>query len=232
MTIKTVEEVRAYVQKDYWIGGQTSGKSGYENFHINWSWNNRLVDHLEKVFPLKGSMIVDLGCAYGQVVAAFHKRGYNAVGIDLSDFAIEAGKKEYEPLKALTVQGSCHELGVYKDKTFNFLYSNQVFEHIPKQYCEAMARETYRVAKPSAILWSGLVLDLNSDFQPQGFNPEDQDQTHINLRPRKWWDDKFIAAGWELAYDLDSEFRKVEIKGYSHFKEYGWHSLCYKKPNA
>ena len=94
-----------------------------------------------------------------------------------------------------------------------------------------MARETFRIAKPGALLWCGLVLDVCSDFQPQGFNPADQDQTHINLRPRKWWDDKFVAAGWELAYEADDKFRKVTINGYSHFKEYGWHSICYRKPN-
>lgn len=228
MTISTVEEVRNYVQKDYWISGQTDGKSGYENFFINWEWNNRLLDHLEKIYDFKGKKILDLGCAYGQVVAAMLKRKYDAYGTDLSDYAIEAGQVEYPPLKGRTIQGSCHQLR-YSDNEFNFLYSNQVFEHIPASVCDELAKSTYRVTKPGGLLWCGLVLDLNSDFQPQGYNPEDIDKTHINLRPKAWWDEKFIAAGWKVEDNFDKAFRNVKINGYSHFEEYGWHSICYKK---
>lgn len=227
--IDTIKEVRDYVQEDYWITGQSNGKSGYENFHINWEWNGRLLKHLTQAFDLKNKKVLDLGCAYGQVVASMLKKKINAYGIDLSDFAIAAGHREYPPLKKRTVQGSCHDLNHYKDSSFDFLYSNQVFEHIPQQHCDDLAVETFRVAKPGAVLWCGLVLDLNGDFQPQGFNPSDKDKTHINLRTRNWWDEKFVAAGWKLNYKDDSRFREVKINGYSHFEEYKWHSICYKK---
>lgn len=227
--ISTVEEVRDYVQEDYWENGHTKGVSGYEKFFINWDWNNRLLDHLEKVWNFKNKRILDLGCAYGQVVAAFRKRGLNAYGIDLSDYAIAAGQKECDLLEKKTIQGSCHDLSAFKNESFDFLYSNQVFEHIPQQYCDDVAKETFRIAKPGCVLWCGLVLDLNSDFQPQGYNPEDVDKTHINLRPQKWWDDKFTQAGWILNYEDDLKFRSIKIDNYSHFEEYGWHSICYIK---
>lgn len=228
--ISTVEEVREYIQKDYWVSGKSKNKSGYEQFHIDWTWNGKLVQHLISAWPdIKRHKVLDLGCAYGQVVACLYKNGINAYGIDISDFAVQQGQKEYKPLKARTRQGSCHDLSYYGANEFDFLYSQQVFEHIPKQYCEQLAKETFRVAKKNAILWCGLVLDLNSDFQPQGHNPEDPDKTHINLRPRQWWDDIFTKAGWSKAYDEDEKFRKVKIDGYSFFEEYGWHSICYKK---
>lgn len=226
--LSTLQEVREYVQEDYWVTGQSSGKSGYENFHIDFEWNEILVKHLNQVFYLNGKSL-DLGCAYGQVVAAMHKNEMDAYGIDISDYAINAGKKEYPPLFDRIIQGSCHELSAYCDSEFDFIYSNQVFEHIPHQYCDQLAEESFRVAKSGCVLWCGLVLDLNSDFQPQGFNPKDKDRTHINLRPRDWWDEKMIKAGWRLNHSDDKRFKNVKLNGYSFYEEYDWHSLCYRK---
>lgn len=230
MTIKTTEEVRAYIQKDYWESGKTKGKSGYENFFINWNWNNRLTECLEMSLINKKSKILDLGCAYGQVVASLLKKKYDVNGIDISDYAIEQGQKEYPPLKGKTFQGSCHQLQRFEDSSFDFLYSQQVFEHIPASVCQKLAEETYRITKPKGLIWAGLVLDLGEDYQPQGFNPEDPDKTHINLRPKQWWDDIFLSVGWSVDDDSDKRFRETRLPdGYSFFEEYGWHSLCYKK---
>ena len=232
--IDTVEEVRDYVQEDYWVTGQSNEKSGYENFYINWVWNDRLLNALEQATSFQGKKIIDLGCAYGQVVASMVKRNYDAYGIDLSDFGIAEGHKEYPPLKSRTIQGSIHELSSYVNESFDFLYSQQVFEHIPCTVCDQLATETFRIAKPGATLWSGLVLDVLGVFQPQGFNPNDQDLTHINLRPKDWWDEKFEKAGWTIDMEFDNRFRNHKIsdnisQNYSFFEEYGWHSLCYKK---
>ena len=230
MTIKTIEEVRAYVQKDYWVTGQSNGKSGFENFHIDWNWNNKLLEALEQADSFSGKKILDLGCAYGQVVACMLKKGYDAYGIDLSDFAIAEGHKEYSPLVGRTIQGSIHELDPYEDETFDFLYSQQVFEHVPADVCDELAAETFRIAKPGATLWAGLVLDLCKDYQPQGFNPKDTDKTHINLRHGSWWDKKFLNAGWSIDKEFDNKFRNHRLPdGYSFFDHYGWHTISYKK---
>ncbi len=228
--INSIEEVREYVQKDYWENGKTKGCSGYEDFNINWDWNNRLTEALETVYDFNNKVFLDLGCAYGQVVASMIKKGYNAYGIDISDYAINAGRKEYPPLSDKIIQGSAHELTEYPSEHFDFIYSNQVFEHIPGKVCPQLAEEIFRVAKPGAILWAGLVLDICSDFQPQAFNPEDPDKTHINLRPKLWWDNIFTSKEWQINFDFDKAFRKHKVSdGYSFFEEYGWHSICYKK---
>jgi SAM-dependent methyltransferase len=229
MVFKTIEEVREYIQKDYWEAGQSTNTSNYEKFFIDWDWNERLVTCLNEAFNLQGLRVLDLGCAYGQVVAAMHKHGYDAYGIDISDYAIEQGRKEYEPLKYRIFQGSCHELEPFSKKSFDFIYSNQVFEHIPGDLCTPLAKEIFRVAKPNAILWAGLVLDLAEEHQPQGYNPEDPDKTHINLRPESWWDNIFLNNGWKKDIHSDNKLRAVRLEDdYSFFKDYGWHSICYK----
>lgn len=230
MIIKTLEEVQEYIQKEYWESGKSLNKSGYEKFFIDWHWNDRLTECLNQAFQLKNKKILDLGCAYGQVVASCLKKGYDTYGIDLSDYAIEQGQKEYPPLVNKIIQGSGHNLSKYPDNNFDFIYSQQVFEHIPRNLCEDLAKETYRVAKPKAIIWIGLVLDMNNEFQPQGYNPKDLDKTHINLRPRTWWDRKMTKAGWKIDIEPDKRFRATKLPDeYSFFEEYGWHSICYRK---
>jgi ubiquinone/menaquinone biosynthesis C-methylase UbiE len=159
------------------------------------------------------------------------KKGYDAYGIDLSDYAINAGHKEYFPLRNKTIQGSIHELQTFENESFDFLYSNQVFEHVPAEVCNELASETLRIAKSGAILWVGLVLDMNNEFQPQGFNPLDPDKTHINIRPKIWWDEIMTKVGWQINNKFDNKFRQHKLieDGYSFFAEYGWHSICYNK---
>jgi len=227
-TITDIEEIRKHVQAEYWKKGSVTAPT--KDFYINWWWNERLVEALEQGYSLRNKRIVDLGCAYGSVVAAMIKAGHDAYGIDLSDFGIAEGQKEYSLLESKTIQGSIHDLSCYPSEHFHFLFSNQVFEHLPGHLCETLAVETFRVAKPKAVLWAGLVLDISSDYQPQGFDPKDPDPTHINIRPKAWWDEKFIKAGWVINDEFDETFRKHELSdGYSFFKDYDWHSICYKK---
>ena len=97
--------------------------------------------------------------------------------------------------------------------------------------CGKLAEETYRVAKDNATMWVGLVLDMGNDFQPQGYNPKDPDKSHINIRPKEWWDDIMTSAGWKINKEFDDKFRATRVKkdGYSFFKNYGWHSICYRR---
>ena len=97
------------------------------------------------------------------------------------------------------------------------------------KHCLDLAKECFRVTKPEGVLWCGLVLDICNEYQPQGRNPEDTDQTHINVRPKEWWDDIFLSVGWEKNEEFDKAFRKTEVKGFSFFKHYDWHSICYIK---
>lgn len=230
--IKSLEQVRKYVQRDYWKSGISKGVSGYEDFQIDYWWNGRLLQTMDKAWgPLYDKKLLDLGCAYGQVVAVASLWGMDAYGIDLSDYAIEQGIKEAGWLKDRIFQGSIHDLSRFPGDEFDILYSCQVFEHLPGEFCGQLAEETYRVAKPGGFLWASLVIDIHEDFQPQGFNPEDGDDTHINIRPYHWWDERFLAAGWKKAPRIDRQFRQARTSpdNFSFFEEYGWHSLCYQK---
>jgi SAM-dependent methyltransferase len=230
MTLKlceTLEEVKAYLSKDYWESGKTKKCSGYENEIIDWWWYLRWFQCFNKVIPLRDKSILDLGCALGSFVAvALAAGGADAHGIDLSGYAIEKGCQLFPSIDSRTHEGSIHDLSRFEDKRFDVLYSNQVFEHLPKQHTDEMIKEITRVARPGALLWAGLVLGNKR-------NDTDPDLTHINIHLREWWDRKFIANGWLIDYLTDQELRKTtagpDKPGYSFFKKYDWHSICYRR---
>ena len=70
--------------EDY-FHGRTSGyaSEGYKNCHPDWSaW----LDVLQSL--VTSGIFLDCGCAYGYLVDEARRRGYQAFGIDISEFAL------------------------------------------------------------------------------------------------------------------------------------------------
>jgi len=224
---KTLEEVKEYVGRQYWEDGLNSGCSGYQNETINWWWFLRWHQCFNQVVPLRDRSFLDLGCALGSMVSvALAAGGCDAHGVDLSEYAIEKGHKLFEQITNRTHAGSIHDLSRFPDKRFDVIYSMQVFEHLPEELTSAMVNEITRVARDGALLWAGLVLGM-------GRSEDDKDLSHINIHPKEWWDAKFLAHGWIVDDETDRQLRQStcgpDNPGFSYFKEYGWHTICYRK---
>jgi SAM-dependent methyltransferase len=229
--LHTLKEIHEYVQEDYWEDGKAKGVSGYITSEIDWWYSGRYVQWLDNAIGLKNKYFLDLGCANGAtpgIVCLFGGRGF---GIDLSDYAIERGKLQMPWMSNKLSSGSIHNLSKFKNNTFDVIHSQQVFEHLPAEYCGDLAKETYRVCKPGGFLWAGLVLDVSSKFTETGFNPEDPDLSHINIRTEDWWDNKFLSAGWKKDKATDSLIKKSVIlpDNLNIYEEFKWHTICYVK---
>src|ERR1043166_1709292 len=91
----------------------------------------------EKGFDLTpDSKILDFGCGAGREVYQFRKMGYNAYGCDIKDVFGDI-QKQCEAEKLLGVDESIFrkiDMSNYKipfpDATFDYVFSNQVFEHV------------------------------------------------------------------------------------------------------
>jgi len=225
--MKTIEEIREYLDRDYWERGQSLGKSGYENFSVNWWWVNRWLQCFTEVIPIKDRKVLDLGCGVGGMVAGFLTWGGDAYGIDLSDYAIEKGKTQCEFLKGRLFQGSCHDLSMFPDNFFHIIYSNQVFEHVPEQHIPQMRGEIWRVMRWGGIGWFAFQMPVEGR---RGEN--DPDETHVTMYPRQWWEEKFLGVGFTLDARIDRRMRKTRTgpDNYSYFEYYQWATLVVRKP--
>lgn len=225
--LTTIEEVKQYLDQDYWEKGN---KSGYKDTYLNLWWNGRWCQCFNRAIPLYDKKLLDLGCGIGGFVTMCILFGADAFGMDLSSYAI---KKYQEECRRLHLpfdrcsEGSCHDLSRWPDGYFDIIYSNQVFEHLPEQYVEEMIKEIYRVAKKGAVSWFSLQMPDKDDSRDINC----KDQTHVTLKSKKWWNDKFIQKGFREDKQIDELLQKI-VTGYDHysfFKEYGWRTLVYRK---
>jgi ubiquinone/menaquinone biosynthesis C-methylase UbiE len=96
--------------------------------------------HFRSLDIPKNSKILDAGCGTGKLASFWVKEGYDVVGIDLSDEALEiTGKKGVKTVKADILEGLSFE-----DNYFDLVYSDGLLEHFEDP--EPILKELFRVS--------------------------------------------------------------------------------------
>jgi SAM-dependent methyltransferase len=121
-----------------WRGELDRGKEQRGNLQTN-------LDFLTQTKLLKpGDKILEIGCGIGTVVYELTKQGFDAIGTDISQVAIEYGRDKYPGIR-LEVQPA-EELP-FGTGTFDVVLSFDLFEHIAR--IDRHVSEVSRVLKPS-----------------------------------------------------------------------------------
>jgi ubiquinone/menaquinone biosynthesis C-methylase UbiE len=104
-----------------WSSELARGKEQRGNLQTN-------LEFLDKINLLKrDDKILEIGCGIGSIVNELTQRGFNITGTDISNEAINYGRKKYGDIR-LDVQPA--ENLPYSDKAFNVVLSFDLFEHI------------------------------------------------------------------------------------------------------
>src|SRR5262245_34904943 len=103
-------------------------ENGYGQFR-DIQLQNQILDELGYKLSQQ-STILDFGCGAGERVYGYRKLGFNAFGVDIKLI------QENEFLRLMTVTKPFRI--PFDDKTFDFVYSNQVFEHV-RDHATALA---------------------------------------------------------------------------------------------
>ncbi|GAB4250768.1 MAG: hypothetical protein Kow00109_26630 [Acidobacteriota bacterium] len=155
------------------------GPGGYAADHPNWAdWLD-----LIQYFQPRGTFL-DLGCAYGYLVAAARERGYEAYGLDVSDYALRqapAGRR-------WCVQGDLTGLP-WPPESADVVCLFDVLEHLPDPV--AALRECRRVLKPDGLM----VLTT-----PDPLHFDRDDPTHLAERPPSFWLARLEELGLATAF--------------------------------
>ena len=121
-----------------WQSALKAGKEQFGNLEVN-------LRFLEQTHCFKtNDRILELGCGIGTIVHWLSQKGCHAVGSDISETAVEYGRRKY-PGIALSVE-SAEELN-WKDGEFDCVLSFDVFEHLFG--IDKHLREVARVLKPN-----------------------------------------------------------------------------------
>jgi glycosyltransferase involved in cell wall biosynthesis len=143
----------------------------------------RIADTLNR--SLKPRRVFDAGCAWGLLVEAFHDRGVEAWGVDLSSYAIGQVRQDLQPycrVSSLTepIEGS-----------FDLIACIEVLEHMPENEANQAIRNLCRAT--DAILFSSSPSDLT-------------EPTHVNVRPIVSWLRLFSEQGFAPDVVFDASF--------------------------
>lgn len=160
------------------------GPIPYDRAQPEWaSFFGGVADKIVKL--LRPRRVFDAGCAHGFLVEALWDRGVQAWGRDISSFAISQARSD---IKSFVSQGSISEPieGLY-----DLVICIEVLEHMS----EAEALQSIAAMTDSApqILFSSSPTDLD-------------EPTHVNVKPLRWWLDRFADVGFSPAANIDASF--------------------------
>jgi glycosyltransferase involved in cell wall biosynthesis/SAM-dependent methyltransferase len=149
---------------------------------------NHIAD--EMVRSLKPRTMLDVGCAIGFLVEAFWRRGVQAYGIDLSEYAIHQVPEDLKGFCA--VKSVLEPLPEGFPHTYDLITCIEVLEHL--SHDEGQVAITNIASKTRCILFSST---------PHEDCPE---PTHVNVRPVIYWLKSFAAVGFYPDLRFDASF--------------------------
>ena len=109
-------------------------------------WIRRAEFIIEKFNP---KTVLDIGCAYGELVKGLDDRGIEAYGVDGSEYAINNSNSSIKS-KLYKVNLNSDQLP-FEDKKFDVVGSFYSVEHIHD--IDFFTKELYRVLKDDGVAW-------------------------------------------------------------------------------
>jgi len=171
---------------DGYYHGTNSGypPAGYESEHASW---RHWVEHLAAVNGA-GASWLDLGCAYGYLVAEARDGGFRAFGVDVSPYALARAPIDAPGATGRLTRGLVETLP-FADETFDVVSAFDVLEHLVEP--EPALREICRVLRPGGAL-------IGATPDPRLFDRHEA--THFSERPPSYWLDRLLALGFAVDF--------------------------------
>lgn len=142
------ELIEFYSDKSYFIKESDQAEtSGYENYFAQCTQSLReeyfaLIERYTQTTP---GRYCDVGCGTGGVLRVAQERGWEAIGVEVSSWAVQEGTKAGLDIR----QGSLRD-AQFPDDHFDAVSMFDVLEHLtsPRPYVQ----EIHRILKPGGVL--------------------------------------------------------------------------------
>jgi ADP-heptose:LPS heptosyltransferase/glycosyltransferase involved in cell wall biosynthesis len=171
---------------DYFEHGRKS------NWEQGYSWPlfkgvfGETAEYLIKMFP-DAQRFLDAGCAKGFLVKSLREKDRDAWGFDHSPWATAHAEDAAKPFLSLA---SVDDAAF--DRPFDVVVAMSLFE--------SLTEEQIRSFLPRARKWTRQAMFATIATVPAGWEAtgscENRDLSHIVLRDRNWWRERFLEAGW------------------------------------
>jgi len=187
-------------------------------FDIRNMWHKQWVDFLIENVPLKfNTRILDLGTARGNVVYWLNKSGFDAYGVEISEWCI----KNSHSFKI--IQADISKNIPFKNQTFDYIIAREVLEHIPEDYIDTTIKEIYRILKTGGIAVISNATN-RAGKEDKKRNSEYYDPSHVLIKSPWWWIQKFKEYNLLISYE-----DYVRISSEDWALKNNWDILIFKK---
>lgn len=184
--------------EEYFEDGIRSGVSGYENYR--WMPTRSFSEAIEICKEFEFNSVVDYGCAKGYLVNALRYLGKDAIGLDISKYAIE---KCHESVKGyLHHIDRLEQIGEY---SCDLLIAKDIMEHISETEIPLLLKEFRGICK---VCFFVIPLGDDNEFRIREY---ELDKTHVTKKDEMWWIDIITKAGFKLKR-FDYQFGGVKEK--------------------
>ena len=131
--------------REYFDGPREYGYGGYK---YDGRWVS-VAKRIKKIYKLKkNAKILDIGCAKGFLVKDLIDLGFDAYGLDISEYAI---KNSHKDVMGRIHLGNAKKLP-FSDSTFDFVISLNTLHNLEKKDCKAALKEIVRVSKKKSFI--------------------------------------------------------------------------------
>ncbi len=112
-------------------------------------WASFVIDIL-KEYEIKEGQVLDLGCGTGSITRLLYKKGYDMLGVDLSEEMLEiALEKQMEEMPDFSLEESCEEIS---EELSEEIFQNVTEETTGILYLQQDMRELEVYSKVSAVI--------------------------------------------------------------------------------
>jgi len=174
---------------------------------------------ISEYIPLKGGILLDLGCGMANISIYFSKNYPHVVGLDIMANVLEKARQNINSQKKVVnlVNGDALKLP-FKDGTFDMVVTYDMYEHVKKQ--EDLLKEICRVIKPKGflVLTTGnrlFPLDRHTMLWFIDYLPKKIANSYVRLMRREHSYEVFQPTYWSLKKKIAKHFRLIMLDGNS-----------------
>ena len=171
--------------EDYYEHGLEKKISGYTNY--SWMPARSISEATSICQNIDFDSCIDYGCAKGFLVKALNLLGKQAIGIDISEYAISHCPPDVKD-KLFLLNKTLGDMNFSTD----LLIAKDVLEHVPEQDIPGLLRDFRMICKQAFLT---IPLGDNNLFRIREY---EIDVTHITKKDEEWWINKIRDAKFNL----------------------------------
>jgi SAM-dependent methyltransferase len=180
----------------YYEDGINNHISGYENYR--WMPERTIREATSIIEKINFETVLDFGCAKGFMVYAMRLLGKEAYGVDISDYAVNAGMPEVKDY--LSIINSVDDI----KGNYDLIMAKDVLEHVPYDVLPSILK-AFRIRCRNILV--AVPLGDNKKFRIRQY---EMDVTHVIREPEEFWLKALGDAGFKIKF---FDYQMGHLKG-------------------